>query len=301
MKSKLLITPIYIIARIIGRTFPEFLVRVRYFIRFRKFLNLSNPTTLNEKILYLSLRSDTSSWTRLADKYNVREYIEECGFKHILTPLIGHWKNISEINFDALPNEFVLKTTHGSGDIIIVKDKNSANVDSIKSRMNKALKTKYGELEGGKHYMRIQPAIIAEKLLHNDPISAKHSTSLIDYKIWCFNGKPHYIWVCCNRDKHGTDVMTYDLNWNAHPEYSVFNSHYRKGSITPRPKALDEMIHIAEVLSKPYPVVRVDLYELNGKVYFGEMTFTSLGGMMNFYSDEFQIMTGNIIDLKYKQ
>lgn len=300
IKNKTFLKPLVYAARLFGRNFPELMVRLRYFVRFRRPINLKHPQTLNEKILSLSLRSDTTIWTRLADKYNVRGYIEEHGLSDILVPLVGYWTKAEDIDFDKLPNSFVLKTTQGSGDIIIVKDKDSINKDNVRKQMDKALHTKYGELEGGKHYMRISPAIIAEALLTNDEISKIHSTSIIDYKIWCFNGKVHYIWACCNRDKNGTDVMTYDINWNAHPEYSVFYDHYRRGSLIPKPENFEQMINIAETLAKPFPVVRVDLYNLNGKIYFGEMTFTSLGGLMNFYTDDFQRMCGNIIDLNYK-
>lgn len=291
--------PIIWAASFLGRNYPEILVKMRYLVRFRKILNLNNPKTLNEKILYMSLRTDTTMWTRLADKYNVRGYVEECGLADTLITLYGHWESADDIDFDMLPEGFVLKTVQGSGDIILVKDKQGSDITKIRKLMNNAVRTRYGELEGGKHYLRIKPAIIAEGLLFNDEESAKYSTSIIDYKMWCFNGKVHYIWACCNRDSHGTDVMTYDTEWKEHPEYSVFNKHYRQGPILPRPKNLDKMIEVAEKLAKPFPVVRVDLYNLAGKIYFGEMTFTSLGGLMDFYTDEFQNMTGDLIDINY--
>lgn len=297
---RIIFTPLVWCTKFVGRHFPETLVKIRYFARFKRRLNLNNPQTLNEKILYMSLRTDTTSWTRLADKYNVRGYVEECGLSDTLVKLLGYWESADQIDFDKLPNSFVLKTTQGSGDIILVKDKKNIDKDEIIKKMDIAVKTKYGELEGGKHYMRIKPAIIAEELLYNDEESQKHSTSIIDYKIWCFNGKAHYVWACCNRDKNGTDVMTYDLQWNAHPEYSVFDKEYRRGQIIPQPLNFAKMIDCAEKLAQPFPVVRVDLYNLNGKVFFGEMTFTSLGGLMNFYSEDFQLMTGNLIDINYK-
>lgn len=292
--------PIIWAARFIGRNYPETLVKMRYWARFKKKLHLDSPQTLNEKILHMSLRTDTKLWTRLADKYAVRGYVEECGLADILVPLYGHWKNANEIDFEQLPSSYVLKTVQGSGDIILVKDKNLVDIEQIRKQIDKSSKVKYGELEGGRHYMRIKPAIIAEGLLINDAHSSKYSSSIIDYKIWCFNGKPHFIWVCCNRDDRGTDVMTYDLEWNSHPEYSIFDSHYRRGEFIPKPKNLERMLSIAEQLSKPFPVVRLDLYNLDGSVYFSEMTFTSLGGLMNFYTEEFQNLAGSLIDINYK-
>lgn len=300
IKNYYLLKPIVLFTKYFGRNFPESLVRIRYFFRFHKYLNLSNPKTLNEKILYLSLKTDTSEWTRLADKYHVREYVKECGLDDILVKCYGFWKKAADIDFSKLPNSFVLKTVQGSGDIILVKDKHKLNINETKKNIDIAVNTRYGELEGGKHYMRIKPAIIAEELLFNDKISQIYSTSIIDYKIWCFNGKAHYIFTCCNRDKAGTDVMTYDISWNAHPEYSVLTNHCRRGNVIPKPLNFERMINIAEKLAMPFPVVRVDLYNIGGIIYFGEMTFTSLGGLMDYYSDEFQTLAGSMINLNYK-
>lgn len=300
IKNNPLLYPLLALVKCIGRHFPERLVKLRYLIRFKRFLNLKNPKTLNEKILYLSLRTDTSLWTQLADKYSVRKYVSECGLSETLVPLLGYWRRAEDIDFEKLPSSFVLKTTQGSGDIVLVKDKLSIDQEYVRGLMKRAVSTRYGELEGGKHYMRIVPGIIAEALLNNDDESLMASKSIIDYKIWCFNGKAHYIWVCCNRDKDGTEVMTYDMSWSAHPEYSLFTPHYRRGKTIPKPHNFERMIEVAETLAKPFPVVRVDLYNIGGKIYFGEMTFTSLGGLMDFYTDEFQRMTGDIININYK-
>lgn len=280
---------------------PELVIRARYFARFHKRINLENPQNLNEKILYLSLKTDTRMWTRLADKYQVRQYVEDCGLKDTLVDLYGYWEKAEDIDFDKLPNSFILKAVQGSGDPVIVKDKASFDKEKALRYMKKVYTQPYGGLEAGCHYMRIKPGIIAEEFLNNDEESKKISKTLIDYKIWCVNGRVEYIWTCCNRTPpHGIDVLTYDREWNAHPEYSVFDSIYREGKPMPAPKNLSGMIEVAEKLAKPFPIVRVDLYNLDGKVYFGEMTFTSLGGLMNFYTTEFLDMVGKKIDLNYK-
>lgn len=296
---KIIYLPIIGIAKFIGRNYPELLVKIRYFVRFKKRLNLENPKTLNEKILYMSLRTDTTLWTRLADKYNVRGYIEECGLSDILVPLLGYWEKAEEIDFNQLPEQFVLKSTHGCGDIIVVKDKSKIDREDIRKRMSAAVSEIYGELEGGKHYMRIKPAIIAEELLENDEFSNAYSSSLIDYKFWCFNGKAHYVRVYGNRGRQ-TDVMTYDMNWNSHPEYSILTDEFKAAEVMPKPENFGRMIEIVEILGKPFPVVRVDLYNLNGKIYFGELTFTSHGGLMNNLTEEFQNLAGSLIDINYK-
>lgn len=285
------------IVSLIGKHNPEVVVRIRYFFRFHKRLNLDHPMNLNEKIQYLSLRTDTLEWSRLSDKYAVREYVKQCGQEAILNKLYGVWNNADEISFENLPQEFVIKTTHGSGDSIIVKDKNSLDIDALKRKINSTLSETYGLAEGNPHYSRIIPRVIVEELLMNDPVSEKYSTSLIDYKIWCFNGKACYIWACTDRTSDGTKVLTYDTEWNAHPEYSVFTKHYMRDNIIPKPENLDLMLTVAEKLSNPFPVVRVDLYNIAGRIVFGEMTFTSLGGLMNFYTDQFLLMTGQMIHI----
>ena len=289
--------PVIMFCEWLGVHHPILLARIRYYARFKKPLHLKNPQTLNEKILFLSLKTDTTLWTRCADKYEVRDYVKECGLEDILIPLVGVWEHATDIDFDKLPGEFVLKATHGSGDIKVVTDKTKLDIPKIVDEFEDDLKHQYGALESGHHYMRIHPRMIAEELIHNDPETAKISSSIIDYKIWCFNGKVHWLWACANRDEHTTEVMTYDTDWNAHPEYSIFENDYRHGEILPKPKNLEKMIEVAEILAKPFPCVRVDLYNIDGKIYFGELTFTSYGGLQDFYTDEFQLLAGSQIDL----
>ena len=281
----------------VGRRHPEWVVRVRYLLRFHKRINLDHPTDLNEKIQYLSLRTDTSEWSRLADKYAVRDYVTECGLGDTLVPLYGVWDSADDIDFDALPARFVLKCTHGSGDSIIVHDKSQLDIPATRALLSQTLSETYGLSEGNLHYSRIQPRVIAEALIDNDAATAVRSSSLIDYKIWCFDGKAHYIWACSNRTKQSVRVMVYDTSWNAHPEYSVFTSHYQRDELQPCPSHLDEMLAAAETLAKGFPVVRVDLYDVAGTIYFGEMTFTSLGALMNFYTPAFLAKAGSLITL----
>lgn len=295
----LLFRPLILFCEWLGRHHPLLLVRIRYLVRFHKPLRLNHPVTLNEKILYLSLKTDTSLWTKCADKYQVREYVEAKGLGDNLVKLYGVWDKPCDIDMAMLPNQFVLKTTHGSADVVIIEDKNNMDWARISNVFADKLKKGYGALEGGIHYMRIKPRMIAEELLHNDPESQKYSSSLIDYKIWCFNGKAYYIWTCCNRINGKMYVMTYDRDWIAHPEYSIFDKKHPRGELIPKPRNFERMIAVAEKLAEDFPVVRVDLYNLSGKIFFGELTFTSTGGMMYYYSPEFQRHAGNLIDLNY--
>ena len=260
-------------------------------------LNWDNPQTLNEKINWLKFNSDTSSWSRLADKYLVRDYLKEKGLEHLLVPLYGRWDKPEDIDFDSLPNQFVMKTNHGSGEIIIVKDKSKINYDKIRSKMKEYLSYTYGFYQGEPHYMRIKRCIIAEALLEETDNS--FSTSLVDYKVWCFHGKPYCVWACYSRSAECTYVGSYDLDWNYHPEHSIFTDHYRDGGpCVTKPRTFDEMMAAAAKLSEGYPEVRVDFYDVDGKLYFGEMTFTGAGVFMPFYTKKYQLEMGSQITLK---
>lgn len=277
---------------------PVSVAKARYKQTFGKKLNLNNPQNINEKILWLSLYSDITEWSRLADKYCVREYVKEKGLENTLVKLYGVWESAKDINWDSLPDSFVLKTTNGSGTNLIVPQKNDIDQQEarliIDSWLNKQIALTTTEF----HYRDIKPRVIAEEFLHNPENISEISSTLIDYKIWCFNGKAYYIWACSNRVGNSTEVALFDKDWNYHPEMSVFTEHYKEQkNLVPRPDNLDKMIEISETLSEGFPVVRVDLYNLDGRVYFGEMTFTSLGGQMDFYTDETLLKMGQLIDI----
>ena len=297
--SQILFAPLIRLAEYIGRVNPVLLVKVRYFLRFHKKVNLKNPRDLNEKILYAKLYTDTTIWANLFDKYKVRDYVKSCGLNDILTKFYGCWDNVDDIDYNKLPDSFILKANNGDGksQFVIVRDKMSFlknDVEHATKKMQSWLERKNVGCLAGEPYLRfVKPLIVAEELLPSED----GRTSLIDYKIWCINGRVEYIWTCTERDQDGTDVMTYDRNWGAHPEYSVFDSRYRRGELMEKPSNLEGLIEVAELLSKPFPVVRVDLYHINGKIYFGEMTFTSLGGMMNFYTQDFLNLLGDKIDI----
>lgn len=292
--------PILKFCELLCKISPELLTKIRYFFRFKKFLNLDNPKNLNEKIQWLKLRSDISEWSRLSDKYAVREYVKECGCEDNLVELLGRWDRVEDIDFDTLPKSFVLKANNGCGSIIIVENKYELDITTITNDLNRWITTPYALYAAEIHYKSIKPCIIAEELLYNDDAQNEFSVSLIDYKVWCFNGKPHYILTCTNRDAEGVDLLIYDLDWKSHENDIKHNSHYRLGKSIPRPECLSELLNVAEKLSTAFPCVRVDLYVVNNKVYFGEMTFTSLGGLMNYFTNDFLLKTGSLIDLNYK-
>ncbi len=276
---------------------PTKLASIIYKKRFGKEINWDNPQDLNEKINWLKYYSDTTQWTRLSDKFLVRQYVEEKGYGNNLVKIYGKWDSMSEVDWGSLPESFVMKVNNGSGDVVICHDKSKLDKEEITKTFTKLLATKYGYEKAEPHYAGIVPCVIAEELLDvtKQPIK---TSSLIDYKIWCFDGNPECVWACYNRTKESVEVATYDLDWNCHPEYSVYTEHYIKAQqLLPRPKSLDLMLQMASALSQGFPQVRVDLYEVDGKPYFGEMTFTSLLGFMNFYTPEYLLYLGSKVKL----
>ena len=260
-------------------------------------INWKYPKDFNDKINWLKIYSDTSLWTEYSDKLLVRKHISDLGLSNLLVPLLGHWNNAKEIDFDSLPNQFVLKTNHGSGEVIVVRDKNAVNKEEIIKKIQDYLNTPYGLYQAEPHYLKIKPCILAEAFLEqNSPLS----TSVIDYKIFCFDGKPYSTLCFFNRTKTHYDFELHDLDWYYHPEYLVFNNHSRDGKgVIPKPKTYNQMLKAAAILSKGFPQVRVDFYEIDGKLYFSELTFTSTGGFIRYLSSDYLKQLGDQVILPY--
>lgn len=296
--------PLIKICEFIGIHFPSIMVQMRYYACFKRFANLRHPQNLNEKILYYKLYKDTSRWSDLVDKLKVRSYVEKMGFKENLVKLYGYWYSVDDFkkDFDSLPESFILKANNGEGKgtNLIISNKNDyvgKKYDELCEKVSWWLSRKnIGALVAEPQYRDIKPCIIAEELL---PIEEGKST-LTDYKIWCFEGTPYFTWVCNDRSNGGNSahVLTYDIDWNPHPEYSVFNSDYLQGAPMPKPENYEQMIDMAAALSQGFPELRVDLYNINGKIYFGELTFTSQGGINNFFQQPFLEMCGKLFDVE---
>lgn len=265
----------------------------------------NNPVTLNEKIIWLSAMTDTSKWTEYSDKYEVRKYIESLGLKDILTECYGVWDSIDDVDFNSLPDTFVIKCTHDCGSTIIVKDKGQIDVNQVKKFLNDHLKERYGYQFCEPHYTKIKPRVMAEGYINElgSENSSFKSHSSVDYKIWCLNGKAEWVFVCYDRyldseEEHGAVFDIYDvIKWIPMRQYLSDSYKNVVFKDVPRPKNLEMMVEIAEKISTGFPQVRVDLYNVNGKIYFGEMTFTSQGGRMSYYTEEFQKMMGEKVDI----
>lgn len=257
-------------------------------------LNLDNPQSFNEKIQWLKLFDSTSLKTLYADKYQVRKVIgEKIGEKYLIPIIGGAWQNAKNIDFSELPQQFVLKCNHGSGMNIIVKDKSKIDKEKIIRQLNRWLKIDYAffwqfcDLE--LHYSSIPPVIYAEKYIQ------EIDGNLHDYKIHCFNGKPIYIEVISDRDytSHQALESWYDTNWQK--QQFTDGVYPNNPQDIKRPRCLDEMLTISNILSSEFKYARIDLYEVNGQVLFGEITFTPGSGTYKWNPQEANQILGQHI------
>ncbi len=265
-----------------------------YKISIGKKLDWLNPKTFNEKLQWLKLYDRRLEYITFVDKYKVREYIANTIGENYLIPIYGVWDNPDEIDFNKLPNKFVLKCNHDSGGLCICKDKCSFNIENAKNKLRRCLNKNYYLSQREWPYQFVSPKVIAEKYMVDD----SEISSLRDYKFMCFDGKVKCSFVCSDRNtKEGLHVTFFDLNWNVLP----FERHYpaRKEGL-PKPKCYDEMIMLAEKLSKNIPFVRVDFYEINGRVYFGELTFYPGSGFEEFTPRSADEWLGEYIKLTKK-
>jgi hypothetical protein len=262
---------------------------------FKVWPNFKEPKSLIEKVYWLQLETDTSLWSLCTDKYRVRNYVIEKGLGDYLNELYGVWENVDEIDFNSLPPKCVLKTNNGCGQTIFY-DKGIPNCNDLARKLLEKWKRHPFGVSGGElHYLNIKPLIIAEK-----PIPIPESkVSLTDYKIWCFAGKPFCILVVYGRENGMVNLALFDLDWNILPHYLKSTKHAicDPNASIPKPDSLDEMIRIAGILSKGFPEVRVDLYEVDKKPLFGEMTFSTGFG---YFTDEFYRILGDKVVLPRK-
>lgn len=259
---------------LLTRISPVLNTKVTYFMKFKKRLNLKDPKDLKEKILWLKLRDyETNPLVRqCADKYAVRAYILEKGCPEILVPLIASYDSVEEIDWDSLPEAFAMKWNFGCGFNIICPDKSQLDIPQTIEKMEKWGKSKYHLLYSEMQYKDVPKKIIVEQYLK--PESGKLPE---DYKLYCFNGKPLAVLYLAGRETEHMQAVFMDPQWNLLGETG--KAKYKAlTELPPKPQALDKMVEYAKRLSEPFEFVRVDFYEIDGQVYFGEMTFTPAGG-----------------------
>lgn len=278
------------------RHWPFYLVSDEFYLkRFFKAhqgykLNLDNPKTYNEKLQWLKLHDRKDIYTILSDKYLVRNYVKEKIGEQYLLPLLGVWENTGEIDFNNLPEQFVLKCNHDSGSVAICKDKNSFCAKKELKKLSKAVKKNYYWKSREYNYYHIERKIIAEKY-----IADEGTEELTDYKLFCFNGKVCFTQIDTGRFSNHIRNF-YDENWKfINVSYGCKND---PNNIMPVPECYEEMKRLAEILSEGMPHVRVDFYYTNGHIYFGELTFHHGGGVMMIEPKEYDFKWGNLIDIE---
>lgn len=256
------------------------------YLRFHRKINLKNPKTLADKVSFIELHEQSEFASRCTDKFEVRNYITSKGYDHILVPVVGGpWDKFDEINFNDLPSSFALKATHGCKMNYMVLDKSKLNIEKCRAEVNRWLNTTYGTYSMEPHYIKIPHRIYAEKYLGD-------MSGLIDYKFHCMNGVPQFVITITDRKTDGDKAMKatldlFDMQWNSIPEVIGANSEKAGNGNVKKPECFEEMVKIATDLSKDFKFVRVDLYEINHKVKFGELTFSPACCVFPYLSDAF--------------
>lgn len=259
-------------------------IRLKYFLTFKNRINLKNPRTFNEKIQWLKLYDRKSIYTKLVDKYEVKLIVSKMIGEEYIIPTLGIYDTFEQINFNDLPNQFVIKCTHDCGSVFVIKDKNNTNFDEIKKKLSQHLSVNYYKTSREWPYKDVKPRIIIEKYMGDN---------LSDYKIHCFNGSPKFILVCADRKKDLKETF-FNLDWEIMP---FKRPNHPTDSTIKKPLHLNLMIELSKILSDKNTFLRVDFYEINGKLYFGELTFFPSSGFVKFEPEIWDRKLGDMLVL----
>lgn len=281
----------YRIPFISNRISDEKYLKILYWLTFHKKLNLKIPVTFNEKLQWLKLNDRKDIYTEMVDKNKAKSYVANIIGDDYIIPTIGVYDSFDEIDFDKLPNQFVMKCTHDSGNVVVCIDKNIFNKKNARKRINKSLKTNYFYISREWPYKNVEKKIIIEKYMKD-----YNKIDLTDYKFYCFNGEPKYLYISEGLSNHSTaKIDFFDMNFDRAPFGRTDFNHFDE--IPEKPINFEEMKKLAKELSKGFSFLRVDFYEINGKIYFGELTFTPCGGFMIFSPEEWDKKLGDLLEL----
>ncbi|NFO31261.1 glycosyl transferase [Clostridium botulinum] len=281
---------IYLVERCFKNIPDKIYLKMKYRLHLGKKIDLEYPKTFNEKLQWLKLNDRKPIYTDLVDKYKVREYVSNKIGTEYLIPLIGVWENFEDINFEELPNKFVLKCTHDSGSVFICTDKQNLDIKYVQKKINKALKRNYYYQHREWPYKNIKPMIICEKFLGNE------NKVPDDYKVLCFNGKAKLIGV--HIDRFGNHCLdNYDREWN---KTKIAKDGPMSNNIYAKPKQFEKMIELSEKLASIMCHVRIDWFIINEKLYFGEITFYEAAGFDHFDNKDDDYLLGSWIELPKK-
>ena len=274
---------------------PVFATKMMYRHVFGQMPDLENPKTLNEKLQYLKFHDyyDNDTITACVDKYEVKNYLTKKGYEDIVVPLYGVYDSADEIDFDALPEKFVIKTNHGSGTNFLCEDKSGIDKDKTRKLVNGWLKKDYWREFAEIQYKKVKKKVLIEKYL---------GTDIHTYKFYCFNGEPKVMYISSNGENGEYDKYYdyFDMDWN-HLNMSLKgHENLPDYHVLKKPDTFDKMKQLAGELCKPFPFVRIDLYDINGKIYFSEYTFIPTGGFMKLTPDEVENEWGSWLDISKK-
>lgn len=282
-----------IISRIIYSTVDfvsgELYLKMKFFLNVGYWPNLKNPKSFNEKIQWLKLHHKRPEYTQLVDKVAAKEYVANIIGKQYIIPSFGVWDSVDEIDWAALPNKFVIKASHDSGGVVVCKDKSQLDIEKAKAKLKGAGEKDYTKYNKEYVYHDVPHRFIAEELLENG-----NDNDVPDYKIFCFNGVPRFLFVATGRQINDTRFDFYDTEFNHLP---VLNGHPNADIWPKKPKNFNEMLEVSAKLSQGIPEVRVDLYNIDGKIYFGELTFFHWSGMTPFEPREWDYKFGEMMVL----
>ena len=268
-------------------------LQIYYFLQFGKLCDFKNPTTFNEKLNWLKINNRDSLYTKLVDKYEVKEYVEKVIGGGYTIPTLGVWEHFDDINFDMLPDQFVLKCTHDSEGLVIVKDKSKMDKNAAREKIETALRHNFYYVGREWPYKNVHPRIIAEQYME-DHIDKE----LRDYKFYCFDGIPKIMYIASNRNSGHVNFDFYDMEFN---HLDITQKYPNASEPLRKPKHFKEMIGLAKKLSNGFPHVRVDFYEVDRKVYFGELTFFSMSGLTPFKPAKWDKIMGSWLTLPQKK
>ncbi len=248
--------------------------------------DLENPRTFNEKLQWLKLHDRKDIYTTMVDKYEAKKYVGHVIGEKYVIPTLGVWDHFDDIDFSKLPMSFVLKCTHDSGSVVLVRDKNHWDKDAAKKLLERGLSRNYYWSGREWPYKNVKPRILAEEMVDMNPV---------DYKRICLKGEPEVLCMCMDRQKGDLTFNYYDMNFNLLP-FEWVHPNIKTGG-EKRPENFDEMKKLARKLSKGIPEVRVDFYDINGQVYFGELTFYHQSGFAPFSPEEWDLKLGQLLGL----
>lgn len=286
--------PEWVFGAIMRRTFGKYLddrtfIKWEYFSGMRKFPNLETPTTFNDKLQWLKLNDIHPEYGKLVCKYEAKEYVRGILGDDVIIPTLGVWDNFDDIDFDKLPDQFVLKTTHDSGGVVVVKDKSKMDLNKVRAKIMKSYNHNFFLEHREYPYKFVKPRIIAEQYMVDES-----GTELKDYKFFCFDGDVKMLFVATDRGINDVKFDFFDADFKHLP---FKQGHPWATKEIKKPAGFEKMKEIAAILSKGFPHVRVDLYDINGHIYFGELTFFHFSGNVPFIPNEWDEKIGSWLKL----